>query len=229
MQAIGRGCTRGAAALPASTFLINTSVHTRPNRPPRVALAIATGFGLGYVPKLPGTAGSLGGVMLSLLLTSFFLAWAPPLPSAPDSLLRFPEAARLVIAWQAIVLLGVGATGLWAAGAAARHFGLHDPARVVIDEISGQQVALALGGVGPWVNGIEALASGSLSEPSWAAGPNWKYLLAGFILFRVFDIWKPFPARRVEKAPGGWGIMADDWVAGLYAAIGLWVARALGL
>jgi phosphatidylglycerophosphatase A len=48
---------------------------------------------------------------------------------------------------------------------------------------------------------------------------NWKYLLLGFILFRVFDIWKPFPVRRLEKLPGGWGVMADDWMAGVYAAI----------
>src|SRR5258708_13435083 len=48
---------------------------------------------------------------------------------------------------------------------------------------------------------------------------NWKYLLLGFILFRVFDIWKPLPIRRLEKLPGGWGIMADDWMAGIYAAI----------
>jgi phosphatidylglycerophosphatase A len=48
---------------------------------------------------------------------------------------------------------------------------------------------------------------------------NWKYLLLGFILFRIFDIWKPFPLRRLEQLPGGWGIMADDWMAGVYAAI----------
>ena len=48
---------------------------------------------------------------------------------------------------------------------------------------------------------------------------NWKYLLAGFILFRVFDIWKPFPIRRLEKLPHGWGVMADDWAASVYAAI----------
>jgi phosphatidylglycerophosphatase A len=58
---------------------------------------------------------------------------------------------------------------------------------------------------------------------------NWKYLLLGFLLFRAFDIWKPFPARQAESLPGGWGIMADDWVAGIYAALGLWIARMLGL
>ena len=53
---------------------------------------------------------------------------------------------------------------------------------------------------------------------------NWKYLLAGFLLFRLFDIWKPFPIRKLEKLRGGWGIMADDWLAGVYAAILLKVA-----
>jgi phosphatidylglycerophosphatase A len=64
---------------------------------------------------------------------------------------------------------------------------------------------------------------------SMAILPNWKYLLLGFILFRVFDIWKPFPARQAESLPGGLGIMADDWIAGIYAALGLWIARAVGL
>jgi phosphatidylglycerophosphatase A len=53
---------------------------------------------------------------------------------------------------------------------------------------------------------------------------NWKSSLLGFILFRAFDIWKPFPARQLEHLPGGWGIMADDWMAGIYAAIVLRVA-----
>ena len=58
---------------------------------------------------------------------------------------------------------------------------------------------------------------------------NWKYLLAGFILFRVFDIWKPYPVRQLEKLPGGWGIMADDWMAAVYAAAVLRLAIQLGL
>jgi phosphatidylglycerophosphatase A len=76
-------------------------------------------------------------------------------------------------------------------------------------------------------------------QPAWNTIPlglitfrsvlNWKYLVLGFILFRVFDIWKPFPARQAESLPGGWGIKADDRIAGVYAAIGLWLARAAGL
>jgi len=58
---------------------------------------------------------------------------------------------------------------------------------------------------------------------------NWKYLLLGFILFRVFDIWKPWPVRQLEKLPGGWGIMADDWMAAVYAAAVLRLAIQLGL
>ena len=78
----------------------------------------------------------------------------------------------------------------------------------MIDEVSGQMITYLL-------------------RPSLPL--NWKYLLLGFILFRVFDIWKPFPARQAESLPGGLGIMADDWIAGIYAALGLWIARALGL
>jgi phosphatidylglycerophosphatase A len=97
--------------------------------------------------------------------------------------------------------------GVWAADRCAAYWGAKDPQTVVIDEVSGQHLACALG----------------------LAALNWKYLLLGFILFRVFDIWKPFPARQAESLPGGWGIMADDWIAGIYAAIGLWLARAAGL
>lgn len=97
--------------------------------------------------------------------------------------------------------------GVWAANRVAAFSGIKDPQFVVIDETSGQFLALFL-----------ALAP-----------VNWKYLLLSFILFRVFDIWKPFPVRQAESLPAGWGIMADDWVAGIYAALGLWLARAAGL
>ncbi len=101
------------------------------------------------------------------------------------------------------------AIGVWAADRAAKYIGSKDPQIVVIDEVSGQIVAL-----------VPVLLRGVA---------NWKYLVLGFILFRVFDIWKPFPVRQAERLPGGWGIMADDWLAGVYAALGLWLARALGL
>jgi phosphatidylglycerophosphatase A len=75
----------------------------------------------------------------------------------------------------------------------ARESGIEDPGFVVIDEVAGQMIALI------------------------AVPMNWKYMLAGFILFRSFDIVKPFPLRRLEALPGGTGIMMDDVGAGLYA------------
>jgi phosphatidylglycerophosphatase A len=101
----------------------------------------------------------------------------------------------------------------------------------VIDEVSGQHLTLLLGcGVPLWWKTIQPASPNNLLGAVSLDSPlNWKYLLLGFILFRVFDIWKPFPARQAESLPGGWGIMADDWIAGIYAAIGLWLARAAGL
>ena len=172
-------------------------------RKPRVWLAIATAFGLGYLPKAPGTWGSLGGVALTALF------WSALLPGKP-----FGHFATAIYSWTSATWIAVGVTlavsavGVAAASATANFLGKKDPQIVVIDEVSGQLISYF--GIG-------------------AAIPNWKYLLLGFILFRVFDIWKPFPARQAESLPGGWGIMADDWIAGLYAALGLWVARSLGL
>ena len=104
----------------------------------------------------------------------------------------------------------LSAAGLWAAGRVERAAGKKDPQEVVVDEVSGQWLAL-------------------LGSPAMLSGPaGWKSFLAGFILFRVFDMTKPFPAGRAESLPGGWGIMADDWVAGGYAAVALWVAHWIG-
>jgi phosphatidylglycerophosphatase A len=86
--------------------------------------------------------------------------------------------------------------GVWSAGKAEKVFGRVDPGQVVIDEVVGQII-------------------------TFVATPRitWMGLIAGFILFRAFDILKPFPARRAERFPGGWGIMLDDVVAGLYSLI----------
>jgi phosphatidylglycerophosphatase A len=130
-----------------------------------------------------------------------------------------------------VLLFLMGAAGVWAASQAAAYWQRKDPQKVVIDEVSGQHLTYLLGCALPAIPGSASviwfgmpIALITLHSPL-----NWKYLLVGFILFRVFDIWKPFPARQAESLPGGWGIMADDWVAGIYAGIGLWGARLLGL
>jgi phosphatidylglycerophosphatase A len=129
------------------------------------------------------------------------------------------------------LLLALAAIGLWASQrVVAANPSEPDPGYVVIDELSGQTITLVAGlALSAWtaVPSQEAI-SAKISAALATSLLNWKYLLAGFILFRVFDIWKPFPARRAELLPGGLGVMADDWVAGAYAALGLWLIRVLG-
>jgi phosphatidylglycerophosphatase A len=101
---------------------------------------------------------------------------------------------------------------------------------VVIDEVSGQHLTLLLGSALPvWWRTTNSWAPPRPGFITYQSALGWKYVLLGFILFRVLDIWKPFPARQAESLPGGLGIMADDWVAGVYAALGIWLGRALGL
>ena len=115
------------------------------------------------------------------------------------------HSVRLLPAWA--ITMAIAVVGVWAADRTGAFLRTKDPQCVVVDEVSGQ----------------------FLTYVAAFAPLNWKYLLLGFILFRAFDIWKPFPARQAESLPGGLGIMADDWMAGVYAAIGLWIARAAGL
>jgi len=168
---------------------------------PHIAMAIATSLGLGYIPLAPGTWGSLAGIVIYGLLVQ---RWPLVTFSGKISPANVIGGHAAVAAAVAIVLAIVG---VWAADRTAKFVQREDPGCVVIDEVSGQ-----------FLTYLVALAP-----------LNWKYLLLGFILFRVFDIWKPTPARQAENLPGGLGIMADDWVAGFYAAIGLWIARAAGM
>jgi phosphatidylglycerophosphatase A len=105
---------------------------------------------------------------------------------------RFVAAAWLTAAG-AVAAIGITLLGIHPATVVARESGCKDPRFVVIDEVAGQMISLV---------GVPL---------------HWKYLLAGLILFRVFDIVKPFPLRYLEKLPEGTGIMMDDVGAGLYA------------
>jgi len=207
-------------------------------RKPRFALFVATAGGFGYIPIAPGTFGSLAGLVLPLLPLWVPLALIAPPRELWDSFFRVtgswtwdasapgrPIDPFLVI--QCALTLAVAAIGVWSAGRAERFWSAKDPQRVVIDEVSGQQLTLLIGCAVPvWWKPAPTWSNIPLGLITGNTALNWKYLLVGFILFRVFDIWKPFPARQAESLPGGWGIMADDWVAGIYAAIGLWIARA---
>jgi phosphatidylglycerophosphatase A len=213
---------------------------------PRLALAIATALGVGYVPKAPGTFGSLVGVATAFLSSVFFLQPASvralfSLHPDYETVLRnelFPlpgsSVHNAVLALPIFFALGLflvlGAIGVWSASRAATYSGTEDPQFVVIDEVAGQHLALLLPLIPIALPHLTAHMDLSDFTIFFALSlVNWKYLLLGFILFRVFDIWKPWPIRGLEKLPGGWGIMADDWMAGIYAAILLRVALHFGL
>jgi phosphatidylglycerophosphatase A len=113
----------------------------------------------------------------------------------------FGSAVGLVLWWlmpaspasQGLLIVALFASGSWAAGVAERCFDRTDPSQVVIDEVLGMWITLFLNPVG------------------------WAGAVAAFLLFRIFDILKPFPADRFERLPGGVGVMADDAMAAVYA------------
>lgn len=145
------------------------------------AYALATGLGAGFVPVAPGTVGSLEGVAIFLAALALHPA---PLP------LLF-----LLAILNAALFIG----GVWASSRTCEITGLKDPGIVVIDEVSGQLIALTP--LALW--------------PSFSVAA----VVAGFILFRLFDIFKPYPIRKLEHLHAGLGVMADDVLAGIYAAV----------
>jgi phosphatidylglycerophosphatase A len=151
--------------------------------PYRVAYGLATGAGAGFAPIAPGTFGALEGVAIFLAVIAFPLA---------------PPERTAIIAGLAVVSFVVG---VWASKRACEICGLKDPGQVVIDEISGQLIALT------------PLAF----EPSIAG------IAVSFLLFRIFDIFKPYPIYKLERLPSGLGVMADDALAGIYAAALVWL------
>jgi phosphatidylglycerophosphatase A len=203
---------------------------TDPASKPRFAYAIATVLGTGYLKPGPGTWGSAVGLLIAVIahpFTWFLLLGkgievavgktAPLLTGFGGTLLLLVPS---IAVWLILALLGVKSSRQ-----VAEFAGLKDPQYVVIDEVSGVHLTLILS--------LAPLAPMFFLRPEDAATfalfsgmsiLNWKFLLAGFLLFRLFDILKPFPCRQLEKLPGGWGIMADDWMAGVYAAICLRLA-----
>jgi phosphatidylglycerophosphatase A len=220
-----------AAAQAPSESVSSSASAAKPQKKPRFALFVATAAGLGYFPKAPGTLGSLVGLLLAVL--PWWALVAVGLVSADSNFVTTGPHANSsdpLLQCQVWISLTVGIIGVWAASRAASYWSQKDPQRVVIDEVSGQHLALFLGCALPiWWKPQPPWIDADFGFVTARTALNWKYLLLGFILFRVFDIWKPFPARQAESLPGGWGIMTDDWVAGIYAALGLWLARAFGL
>lgn len=135
----------------------------------RLGLFIATCGYLGYVPIAPGTFGSAAGLALFVAVRS-----------------TGSVAAELG------VIAALFAIGCWAGSVAERHFGGVDPGPVVLDEVFGMLITLAL---------LPVNVTGAV---------------AGFLVFRVLDVVKPWPSARFEHLPGGLGVMADDGMAAIY-------------
>lgn len=138
----------------------------------KVALVVATGFGSGYVPVAPGTAGSA--VALPLVWTLFHFGG-----------IKFVVIGTIIVAVIAVI----------SANRAEKYFGGHDNQHIVIDEVAGQMLSL-------------------IAVP--ATLPN---LLVAFGWFRLFDSWKPWPVYLIDRhVKGGFGVVADDLAAAVYAA-----------
>lgn len=147
-----------------------------------LAKAIASVLGAGYSPIAPGTCGTAVAVPLAWLLAGLPL-------------------------WQfSVITLAVTLVGVWAAATADRAWGTHDSGRIVIDEVAGYLVTMAL-----------------------VDRTNWIVLGIGFVVFRFFDIVKPPPVRWLdENLPGGWGVVLDDIAAGVMGAAVMWALAHFG-
>ncbi len=159
------------------------------------ALAFAT-VGVGYFPIAPGTLGSLVGVAAYLSVWGWLYGILEANAARGRLNLLYIFTPQLAVMLLLIFLVTLA--GIWAASRAEKAVQKKDPSIVVIDEVAGQMIAL-------------------LSGPFWIH--TWWSILSAFILFRLFDIWKPYPIRRLEALESGLGIMADDVLAGIYALI----------
>jgi phosphatidylglycerophosphatase A len=210
---------------------------TSPRKKPRLACAIATVLSVGYLKPGPGTWGSLIGALIPtvaawlwLISLGHFSGGSLYIATVTASEVTGGTPSSLFPIFSFLGFFLISALGVWSATRVAAFVGVEDPQYVVIDEVSGQQLALVLPLIPVAIPHLSARPELSIYGLFFALSLlNWKYLFAGFVLFRLFDIVKPFPCRHLEKLPGGWGIMADDWMAGIYAAIFLRLALHFGL
>jgi len=166
-----------------------------------ISLAITT-FGVGYLPLAPGTWGSLVAVGFYALLASTFstVRYGASLQS-PESFVVTIHAVILV-AFLLFILVGI-----WAASRSIELLGNSDASQAVVDEVIGQLIVF-------------------LFIPFTS---SWLLIGAGFLLFRLFDIWKPYPIDYLQELPGGIGVCADDILAGVYAGVCVSIIYAISL
>ncbi|HEX6773568.1 MAG TPA: phosphatidylglycerophosphatase A [Acidobacteriaceae bacterium] len=165
------------------------------------AWTVGTFFGAGLLKPGPGTWGSIAAMLL--------WKWAQPIPvdvwiSSHPHPAPQQQYLMMLAAYGAVTLCAVlvaTAVGIPAATRVAQESGREDPGHVIIDEVAGQWLTLVV------------------------CRPDWPHALLALALFRLFDITKPWPIRKLEALPGGWGIMLDDLAAGLFGLIALLVIQ----
>ena len=143
--------------------------------------------------------------LVKLLATGFYTGYTPIAPGTAGSLIGviiYVGLYRLFWPYYLLILLALSLFGIYLSSKATIYFFKEkDSKRIVIDEIVGFLIAMFL-------------------IPFEA-----KFIIVAFLVFRVFDILKPFPLKRLEKLPGGWGVMCDDILAGIYANIVMQIIR----
>lgn len=165
------------------------------------SLAVTT-FGVGYIPLAPGTCGSAVGVLIYLFICRIEINSIAYFSTQG----WFPEQiSAWIYAVNSLLLLLFCLLGIWAANRATRLFANKDPQQAVVDEVIGQLITF-------------------LFIPF---GIHWSFTLGGFVLFRLFDIWKPYPIDSLQNLPTGLGVCADDILAGIYGGICLAIAYAI--
>ena len=163
-----------------------------------LSLGITT-FGVGYIPGAPGTYGSLIAVAFYAGLSAVFGSFRYTPSVTPPEFTVAAIHAVILIAFVLFILLGI-----WGSGRAMEILGDADPKQAVVDEVIGQLTVF-------------------LFIPFTR---SWVLIAGGFILFRLFDIWKPYPIDHLQSLPGGIGVCADDVLAGIYAGVVLSVIHA---
>jgi len=139
----------------------------------KTALILSSWFGIGLIPKMPGTVATLAAIPISIVMNHLGLFFG-----------------GLLLAISMIA-------AFWSSGVTERLLGRDDPSEVVIDEVVGFLLTIYLLPV------------------------SWLSITLGFMMFRFFDILKPFPIKRLERVGGGTGVVLDDLVAGIYAALSI--------
>ena len=183
------------------THEIKKEIHQKKTFLDYFSLAVTT-CGVGYLPLAPGTWGSMVGVLIYLLFASIE-------SSAGSYFFQNNWQDAQILAWvyavNLILFLLFCLLGIWAAGRVSELFQNKDPQQAVVDEVIGQLITF-------------------LFVPF---AVSWHFVLAGFLLFRLFDIWKPYPIDSLQNLPAGIGVCADDILAGVYAGTVLSILYAI--